>query len=504
MEDNPNPTWSQSRIIALITVGFVALVAIILIVGNILSGKPDEDLPSPDDTPAPIDITLSPTEAVASFLSFQLSEGQEQPDEIIPLTTAAGISLSKDDVDSVIARLPDLETDPDDEVDFRLPEEVVPPPRPGETIEEDFPPPEGAAGPVQVEPGPLEVLRYSPEGEIPIAPFVNVTFNQPMVPLTTLEDLAEEDVPVQIEPDLEGTWRWLGTKTLNFQYDSELIDRMPMATGYTVTIPAGIESATGGVLEETIQFTFSTPTVTLTRHYPSHDPQPLDPVFFAAFDQRIDQQAVLDTIIVTADGEPVAVKLATEEEIEKDTVVSSMVAYTQEGRWLAFKALQSLPKDTNISVSIGPGTPSAEGPLLTQSQQHFGFRTYAPLRIVDHGCSWYEDECPPFTPFFIEFNNPLDGEEFSADLLEIDPEPLVITYPITEPSFIECPLETYFLAAATCGPICSYFSSGKSGRSPIAIADSISRWRANPPARMISSRSAKRRPCCIRSIFSPA
>ena len=34
--------------------------------------------------------------------------------------------------------------------------------------------------------GPLEVLRYAPQGAIPLAPFLNVTFNQPMVPLATL------------------------------------------------------------------------------------------------------------------------------------------------------------------------------------------------------------------------------------------------------------------------------------------------------------------------------
>jgi hypothetical protein len=55
-------------------------------------------------------------------------------------------------------------------------------------------------------------LRYAPEGEIPIAPFINVTFNQPMVPLATVEDLAQEDVPVIVVPDLPGTWRWVGTR----------------------------------------------------------------------------------------------------------------------------------------------------------------------------------------------------------------------------------------------------------------------------------------------------
>ncbi len=427
MENDPKPTWSQTRIIALVAIAFVALVGVIFGLARIIGGGPEEGTPSPGETPVPIVVNVPPTEQAASSLTIQLSEGQEQPEEVVPLPATSGEPLSDEEAEAVISRLPDIETEPEDEVEFRLPDEVIPPPRPGETIDETFPPEEAAPGPEAIEPGPLEVLRYSPEGEIPIAPFVNVTFNQPMVPLTTLEDLSEKDVPVQIEPDLEGTWRWLGTKTLNFQYDSELIDRMPMSTQYTVTIPAGIESAVGGVLEETIQFTFSTPTVTLDRYYPSNDPQPLDPIFFASFDQRIDPQAVLDTIVVTADNQEISIKLATDEEIKKDEIVSNLIEHTQESRWLAFKALQSLPKDASISVAIGPGTPSAEGPLLSESAQYFGFRTYAPLTVDDYGCSWYDEDCPPLTPFYIRFNNPLDGEKFDAGMLTIEPEIPAVT-----------------------------------------------------------------------------
>ena len=39
---------------------------------------------------------------------------------------------------------------------------------------------------------------------------------------------------------------------MTFEYDSELIDRLPKATEYRVTIPAGTKSATGGTLAETV------------------------------------------------------------------------------------------------------------------------------------------------------------------------------------------------------------------------------------------------------------
>ncbi len=353
--------------------------------------------------------------------SITLSDSQAQPEVTGPLPLVTGEPLPEEDIKRVMARLPALAEEPEDTVDFKFPDEVIPTPLTGETIDEPFPPEEDIQPDVIVS-GPLEVLRYAPEGEIPIAPFVNVTFNQPMVPLTTLQDLADEDVPVGIEPALPGTWRWLGTKTLNFQFDSALIDRLPMATEYTVTIPAGTQSAIGGVLGETVQFKFSTPTPTLKRHYPyADDPQPLDPIFFLSFDQRIDPAAVLETIQVTADDSLVTVRLATEGEIADHESISNLVEEAGESRWLAFLSDELLPADASIEIIIGPGTPSAEGPLVTKTAQSYGFRTYAPLEIIDHGCSWWDDDCRPLQPLFIEFNSPIDPEFYKEDMLRIEP-----------------------------------------------------------------------------------
>ena len=378
------------------------------------------ELPLPNTTGVSTEGVISPDEEGETPLIFRLSEGVPQPDVVAPSVFTKGAPLGDEELTALLARLPALIADPSDKVDFNLPDDVIPPPRPGATIEEAFPP-EGGAAPVAVEAGPLEVLRFAPEGEIPIAPFVNITFNQPMVPLTTIEDLAAGEVPVQIFPALPGTWRWLGTKTLNFQYDSELIDRMPMSTEYQVVIPAGTESAIGGVLAESVEFKFSTPTPTIVRSYPYYNPQPLEPIFFISFDQRIDPASVLETIVVTADNNLIGVKLANENEIAEDDVVSQLVENANEGRWLAFRAFEPLPVDSQISITIGPNTPSAEGPLVTQSAQSYSFYTYAPLKITDHHCAWSED-CRPLMPLSIEFNNPIDGESFEEGMLQISPE----------------------------------------------------------------------------------
>ncbi len=297
--------------------------------------------------------------------------------EVLPAAT--GEPLSPEAVGLILSRLPALTPDPDDQTEFNLPQEILPPPRPGNTIQETFPPLETEPTPGAVETGPLQVVRFAPEGEIPIAPFISVTFNQPMVPLGTLGDLNELDVPVKIEPSLPGTWRWLGTKTLTFEYDSELIDRLPKATEYRATVPAGTKSATGGVLAEAVTWTFRTPPPKVVTTHPSDSPQPLNPIFFILFDQRIDPAAVLKTIQVTAGSRAVEIVPASQAEIDEDERVSQLAKDSPEGRWLAFRATQSFSPETSISVTIGPGTPSAEGPLTTTETQTFGFSTYSPL-----------------------------------------------------------------------------------------------------------------------------
>jgi uncharacterized protein YfaS (alpha-2-macroglobulin family) len=351
-----------------------------------------------------------------------LSDGQAQNQTPVPVPVATYEPLTAQEIETIFARLPVLPVSPDEQTEFSYPVELLPPPRPGRTIQEQFPPYAVSPTPNVGSTEPLKVLRFAPQGEIPLAPFVSITFNQPMVPLGTLSDLAAESIPAQIEPQLPGIWRWLGPKTLTFEYDSEEIDRLPKATSYTVTVPAGTKSVTGGVLAEAVTWTFETPPPKVVTLYPQNIPQPLEPLIFVSFDQRIDPGEVLKTIQLYAGGEQQKLTLATSGEIEKDKQVSQYVRNALAGRWLVFKGTQPFPADTSISITIGPGTPSAEGPLVTTSAQSFGFSTYAPLRIVDYGCSWGNSPCPPLTPFYLRFNNPLDTASFTQEMLRVQPE----------------------------------------------------------------------------------
>jgi alpha-2-macroglobulin len=387
-------------------------------------------LRQPDGNGAPTAATASPMRlqiadpfaAVAeraASLRVRLSAGQPELISLARPPLVTGDPLNEAEIAAILARLPALPAAPEDTADFSLPPESLPPPRPGETVAETFPPATEAGGPTAVPGGPLEVLRYAPEGDVDIAPFLSVTFNQPMVPLATIAQLTAADVPVQMTPALPGSWRWLGARTLQFEYRAQGLDRLPMATEYTVTVPAGTTSVTGGQLGAAVSWRFRTPPPSVQTFYPQGDAQPLDPLFFVSFDQLVEPTAVLATMRVQAGGQNVAVRLATADEVAADEQVQRLAADTLDGRWLAFRPQSPLPADTAVTVAIGPGTPSAEGPLTTETADSFSLRTYAPLRIVAQRCGW--EECRPLMPFDIQFNNPLDPQAFQLDQISIEP-----------------------------------------------------------------------------------
>src|SRR5262249_43019306 len=156
--------------------------------------------------------------------------------------------------------------------------------------------------PVNSTAGSLEVLRFAPEGEVELAPHLSVTFSQPMVAVTSNEDLAASQPPVRLSPQPQGQWagkwRWIGTKTLLFEPNG----RFPMATEYTVEIPAGTKSAAGGTLGARKEWRFSTPPLTLKSKFPTGESQPRNPILFIEFDQKIDQASLLKHIGLRAGG----------------------------------------------------------------------------------------------------------------------------------------------------------------------------------------------------------
>jgi len=166
-------------------------------------------------------------------LRFRLSEGAEASERAAPRPPAAKAEkLSEAESARVLARLPELKAEGGDAQEFALRERSLPAPRAGTTVLKAFPAAEPREAPDAAATGDAKVLRRSPEGEVPLAPQVSLTFSRPLVAVTS-QDEAARNVPAQMSPQPAGRWRWLGTKTLIFDPEG---GRLPMATEFEVAV----------------------------------------------------------------------------------------------------------------------------------------------------------------------------------------------------------------------------------------------------------------------------
>jgi hypothetical protein len=328
---------------------------------------------------------------------------------------AAATPLSEADAQRVLDRLPPLPAAPEQAVALR--DRARPPPRPGQTVLEPFPPPPTAVRPPASTPGPLAVTRRAPVGPVVLAPFASVTFSAPMVALGAADDPAAAPPPVVIAPAAAGSWRWVGAQTAVFAPAT----RFPMATEFTVKVPAAARARSGAALGHDETWTFTTPPPRLVRKHPEIGPTSLDPVIFAAFDQAIDREALLRLVEVRSESLAVPVRAATDAEIAADAVVQRLVDQAEAGRWLAFTPRAPLAPGVRYEVAFPAGTPSAEGPRRTEKAQRFGWSTFPPLapRALDCG----DDRCVPGQPLVYRFSNLLDEARFDRAWVRVSPEP---------------------------------------------------------------------------------
>ena len=360
-------------------------------------------------------------------LQFRLSEGSaSKPDKPAPTIATP---LPQNETETLLSRLQPLKSQDDNEPEFAFRDRSLPPPQTGKVIAESFPNNIVADAPVASN-VPLEVVRFAPEGEVPLAPHLSVTFSQPMVAVGSQAEAAQT-VPVKLTPAVKGEWRWLGTKTILFAPEN----RFPMATDFTVEIPAGTKSVWGNALAATGEFRFSTPPPQVKTFAPQGDSIARNPLLFVAFDQRIDPAAVLKTLQLNGANKRWKLRLATTSEIEADATIKPLTNSAQPGSWLAFRAINEaltttrtatnvLPANTSFSVVIDAGTPSAEGPRTMPKAQTYSFRTYSTFRLQKRGCDSNDRpvNCDPYDGWNLEFSNPLDEESFEEQMIRVVPK----------------------------------------------------------------------------------
>ncbi|MBU1381307.1 Ig-like domain-containing protein, partial [Myxococcota bacterium] len=404
----------------------ITAVTLGLIAGCGKSSKKKETKKQPDpiqhrvviDPPA--QAALPP--GIVKGLDFTLETGPGALDASARIKHAKGLPLTDAEIKAILGRLPAAKEPADLRKAFALRDRSLPPPRTGETIKTPFPPPPKPLPAEKPDPGKLSIVRHSPTTDVYIAPNISVTFSQPMIPVTSHADSIAKGVPLKIEPNIPGKWRWLGTKTLIFESD---LERLPKSTHYKVTVPAEVKSALGTKLEKEYTWEFTTPTINVETIYPQGGPQFLDPIFYIRFDQRVDPAAVLATISMTGpNSSNIPLKLVKEDEWKKDKTIKSYMEVAKrefEGRHFVFRPTIELTKASYYAIEVGPGTPSKEGNLKSKEGKKFSITTYSPLAIDYSSCE-KRYKCRPPYGMSLRFNNGIDEKNFREDMITVTPK----------------------------------------------------------------------------------
>ncbi len=362
-------------------------------------------------------------------ISLRLTENPDlpQPEFDAPPRVPAE-KLTEAETEELLRLLPPR-TEPTETPGFRFPERATPPPKTGgftEVVFEDF----DAAGPErpQVEIGkggetgetePLEILRFGPEGEVQIAPSLGITFSQPMVPVGTSADAVVTDPPVELSPLPPGRWRWLDTRTLQFEPEH----RFPMATVYTVRVPAGTTSQWGGRLENEQVWTFSTPAPLISETSSTNRTMPTRPVIAVRFNQRVDPIIALGFASATIGETPLRIVPADETDLSTDEPARRLLENAPEGYAFAFRVTTEdgdpLPAGSKVNLVFAPGIPSLEGPRASDKIQKRPFKIYEPLRVIK---AEVERDFDPIGTIKVEFSNWPDPKTFTPSHIRIEPE----------------------------------------------------------------------------------
>jgi hypothetical protein len=122
--------------------------------------------------------SLNMLETSQNGLKFRLSEGAAGAENRTTTPPNAGEALSENQTSNLLKRLPEVNTDKNDQVDFAKRAGSLPPPKTGKTVNVKFPADDERGTPKVNIGNTLEVVRFAPEGAVNLAPDLSVTFSQ--------------------------------------------------------------------------------------------------------------------------------------------------------------------------------------------------------------------------------------------------------------------------------------------------------------------------------------
>ena len=256
--------------------------------------------------------------------------------------------------------------------------------------------------------GYLEVSQVIPEDGadgVQTDGAITVMFNRPVVPLVATGEQAGLPQPLTFNPPAQGVGQWLSTSVYRFQPEPPLDG----ATSYQVTVNAGLEDVTGGVLADDFSWNFSSISPGIVSINPPNESVDVIPteVITVTFNMPMDQASTEAATLFAGVGQGTA---------------SVTYHWSDDGRNLSLKPDQPLALETVYQVVVGSSARAASGQASLGSETVNTFTTvpYPAIVFTNPQNGTVADEWQYGVN--IHFASPMDLATFE-DRIIIEPEP---------------------------------------------------------------------------------
>eukprot|EP00466_Bigelowiella_natans_P005341 jgi/Bigna1/75662/fgenesh1_pg.36_\ len=358
-------------------------------------------------------------------------------------TKVEGISGGSDLIKKLLNKAAPIKAEAEDEKEFFKREMSIKPPLPGKITNVPFPGKQEERKQLSFDPKDinveevaenLNVTRYFPEGEVGYScSRLKIAFDQPMVSVGTVTDVAAQfaKMGINISPEAKGNWQWSGTKLCQFMAQH----RFRYSTEYKVTIPKGLKSALGGVLEEEKSFVFKTPTLSFSS-FSSFPHMDLSPVLCCTFNQDVRKEELCKALkVVGTSATPIFLTPDAKGNLDdNDAGPLTDEQKRHVKRWwkaqgemrqprsICLRFSEPLQKDTKHKVKIPAGSVLGEGERPCGSAVERNFETYPPNCISrHHPARSSRSSCNPGTTLTICFKNAINRRAVRKEDFKISP-----------------------------------------------------------------------------------
>ncbi|MBN1681783.1 MAG: Ig-like domain-containing protein [Anaerolineae bacterium] len=233
---------------------------------------------------------------------------------------------------------------------------------------------------------------------------ITASFNRPVVPLVSTEELGDLPNPLAFEPAIEGTGEWVNTSIYVFTPSGALKG----GTTYTVSVPAGLTDVTGAILNETYSWQFKTLSPEILNVSPNQDQYGvrLEREITIQFSQPMDKPSTEEAFMLLYGGERVA----------------GSFVWSDDARTLTFKPADLLKIETLYTVSMAPTARSASGEATLEDGLTYMFGTVPYPGIQNTYPSNGERDVSPGGGVSFEFKSPMNTDTFADKAQIITPE----------------------------------------------------------------------------------